>query len=78
MFQKIRAAFANEPVTPVLLEGEENDVRVVFLPGQTTEQATEKPRLWLHWILFAATAATTWAGALHAGVNWPSSDRNRC
>lgn len=70
MFQKIRAAFANEPVTPVLLEGEENDVRVILLPGPATAQPAEKPKWWLHWLLLAATlATTTWAGALHAGVN---------
>ena len=69
MFQKIREAFAGEPVTPVLLEGEEDDVRVVVLPGQGTA-TTERPKWWLHWFLFLATfATTTWAGALHAGVN---------
>ena len=70
VFRKIRAAFAGEPVTPVMLEGEENDVRVVMLPGPTTSKAAAKPKWWLHWLLFLATlATTTWAGALHAGVN---------
>jgi membrane-associated protease RseP (regulator of RpoE activity) len=70
MFRKIREAFAGEGVTPLLLEGEQNEVRVMVLPGQTTAPAVERPKWGLHWLLFAATlATTTWAGALHAGVN---------
>jgi membrane-associated protease RseP (regulator of RpoE activity) len=70
MFRRIREAFAHDPITPMLLEGEENDVRVVLLPGQQTERES-KPENWaLHWGLFFATiATTTWAGALDAGVN---------
>jgi Zn-dependent protease len=67
-FREIREAFAGEPVSPLLLEGGENDVRVVGLPDKKT--AAERPKWWLHWLLFAATlATTTWAGALTAGVN---------
>lgn len=33
MFRKIREALAGEPVTPLLLEGEADDVRVLMLPG---------------------------------------------
>jgi membrane-associated protease RseP (regulator of RpoE activity) len=70
MFWKIREAFAGESVTPLLLEGEENDVRVLVLPGQTAAPSAERPKWGLHWLLFVATlATTTWAGALHAGVN---------
>ena len=70
MFQRIRDAFAGEAVTPLLLEGEQNDVRVLLLPGQMAAPAVERPKWALHWLLFAATlATTTWAGALHAGVN---------
>jgi hypothetical protein len=70
VFRKIREAFAGEPVTPMLLEGEEHDVRVVIMPGRQAE-SEPKPTSWaLHWLLFAITlATTTWAGALHAGVN---------
>ena len=70
VFRRIREAFAGEPVTPLLLEGEENDVRVVIMPGRQAE-SEPKPANWaLHWLLFAATlGTTTWAGALHAGVN---------
>jgi membrane-associated protease RseP (regulator of RpoE activity) len=69
-FQKIREAFAGEAVTPLLLEGEHNDVRVVVLPGQMATPTVERPKWGLHWLLFIATlATTTWAGALHAGVD---------
>jgi hypothetical protein len=70
VFREIREAFAGEPVTPMLLEGEENDVRVVIMPGRQAE-SEPKPTKWaLHWLLFAITlATTTWAGALHAGIN---------
>lgn len=69
-FGKIRAAFADEPVTPLLLEGEEQDVRVVLLPGQPAIRPTDRPNWILHWLLFLATVGTTtWAGALNAGVN---------
>ena len=70
MFRRIREAFAGEPVTPMLLEGDEGDVRLLLLPSQQVVQASEKPKWALHWLLFFATVATTtWAGALHAGVN---------
>jgi hypothetical protein len=70
MFRKIREAFAGEPVTPMLLEGDEDDVRLVVLPGRDAEAPVVRPKWALHWLLFFATlATTTWAGALHAGVN---------
>jgi membrane-associated protease RseP (regulator of RpoE activity) len=70
VFRKIREAFAGEPLTPLLLEGEGNDARVVMLPGAQSVRAAERPKWGVHWLLFFATlATTTWAGALHAGVN---------
>lgn len=70
MFRRIREALAEEPVTPLLLEGEEDDVRVVVVPQPGRLLAPERPRWVLHWLLFLVTlATTTWAGALHAGVN---------
>jgi membrane-associated protease RseP (regulator of RpoE activity) len=69
-YRQICQALASEPVTPVLLEGSEHDVRVMVLPGQMAEQPREKPKWAVHWLLFAATiVTTTWAGALDAGVN---------
>jgi membrane-associated protease RseP (regulator of RpoE activity) len=71
MFRRIREVFAGEPVTPMLLEGEGDQVQVLVLPESPREAAApEQPKWWLHWLLFVATlATTTWAGALHAGVN---------
>ena len=70
MFGKIREAFAGESVTPLLLEGEANDVRVMVVPGSMAAPAAQRPNWALHWLLFLATlATTTWAGALSAGVN---------
>jgi hypothetical protein len=52
------------------LKDEENDARVVVLPGAQNAKAAERPKWALHGLLFIATlATTTWAGALHAGVN---------
>src|SRR6202034_4131030 len=69
MFGKMREAFADESITPMLLEGEGNEVRVMLLPDQK-ETVKERPIWWLHWLLFLTTVVTTtWAGALHAGVN---------
>ena len=70
IFRRLRETFAGEPVTPLLLEGGENDVRVVVLPGDKSAAVAGRPKWWLHWLLFIATiATTTWAGALNAGVN---------
>jgi membrane-associated protease RseP (regulator of RpoE activity) len=70
VFAKIRELFAGETVTPLLLEGEANDVRVLILPERMIPRSTGVTKGWQHWLLFAATlATTTWAGALHAGVN---------
>jgi membrane-associated protease RseP (regulator of RpoE activity) len=69
-FRGIHQAFAGEEVTPMLLEGEGGEVRVVMLPGKMDVTAKQRPKWWLHWALFFATlATTTWAGALNAGVN---------
>jgi Zn-dependent protease len=71
VFQKIQAAFAGEPVTPMLLEGKEHEARLLLVPGaKASSAALERPNWALHWGLFFATmATTTWAGALNAGVN---------
>jgi membrane-associated protease RseP (regulator of RpoE activity) len=70
MFRRIRDAFAGEPLTPMLLEGDRHDVRLLMLPGREAAEEPERPNWALHWLLFVATiATTTWAGALHAGVD---------
>jgi membrane-associated protease RseP (regulator of RpoE activity) len=69
-YHQIRAAFAHEPVTPVLMDGEHHDVRVMILPGPMATPEVDRPKWALHWLLFAATiVTTTFAGALDAGVN---------
>jgi len=69
-FGEIRKALAAENVSPLLLEGDGNEVRVVLMPAQAKPAESETPKMWLHWLLFVLTiATTTWAGALHAGVN---------
>jgi hypothetical protein len=71
MSGRIREAFAGEAVTPLLLEGEQNEVRVLLLPTEAVAPAMQQRPNWgLHWLLFLATlVTTTWAGALHAGVD---------
>jgi hypothetical protein len=71
VFPQIQRAFAGEAVSPMLLEGDHGQVRVVLAPGSLSPVgAPERPNWALHWSLFfAAVATTTWAGALQAGVN---------
>lgn len=71
VFAKIREAFAGDPVSPLLLEGEHGQNRVLLLPRAAAKaDANGRPNWPLHWGLLAATlATTTWAGALQAGVN---------
>lgn len=59
VFRKIREALKGEPVTPLLLEGDEHDVRVVVLPGAQTAGAVERPKWALHWLLFVFFIAGT-------------------
>jgi membrane-associated protease RseP (regulator of RpoE activity) len=71
LFPEIRGAFAGGGVTPMLLEGDGGHIRLLLLPAVGPAAATPaKPNWALHALLFLATlATTTWAGALHAGVN---------
>jgi hypothetical protein len=71
IFQKIKEVFAGEPVSPMMLEGNADETRVLLMPAEIEKaQAVDRPNWALHWLLLAATiATTTWAGALHAGIN---------
>jgi len=70
VFRRLRETFSGQAVTPMLLEGERHDVRLVMLPGEKPAGVEARPNWALHGLLFLATVATTtWAGALHAGVN---------
>ena len=72
---QLTRAFAPDKLTPILREGEGDDqVKVALIPGISElagqPAAAERPRWGLHWLLFALTlVTTTWAGALHAGVD---------
>lgn len=71
-YPRIREAFAEDSVSPLLLEGEDHQTRVLLAPATLVHPASvsSRPNWGLHWLLFLATVATTtWAGALHAGVN---------
>jgi membrane-associated protease RseP (regulator of RpoE activity) len=72
---QLKRAFAPEKFTPILEEGERSgQVKVALLPGigelAEPPSAAERPNWALHWLLFGLTLiTTTWAGALHAGVD---------
>jgi hypothetical protein len=60
----------SKKVRVILTEGEQNQVRVTLVPTSAEESAAKQPKWWLHGILLLLTlATTTWAGALHQGVN---------
>ncbi len=68
-FKSIQERLSEQNVTPLLQEDEYGRARLVLLPGKTEEAAGQR-RLWVNGFLFLATlATTTWAGALHQGVN---------
>ncbi len=72
IYPRIKEIFAGEPVTPLLLEGDSHDVRVLVLSDERLgqEAGPDRPNWALHLGLFAATfLTTTWAGALHDGVD---------
>ena len=60
-----------ENAVPLLQQDEELGTAIVLMNKPTEEAVLERPtRLWLHWLLFGLTfLTTTWAGALHQGVN---------
>jgi hypothetical protein len=57
-------------VTPLLQEDRHGHPLLVWLPGKLEQQEGKQRGPWLHGLLFLVTlVTTTWAGALHAGVN---------
>ena len=72
---QLTRAFAAEKFTPILEEGERNgQVKIALIPGieelAQRSDAAEQPKWGVHWLLFVLTLiTTTWAGALHAGVD---------
>ncbi len=73
--QELRHIFPPNEFTPILQDGEnDHEVNLILLPaikGLTDVPATTTPsRPWVNLLLFVLTAVTTtWAGALHSGVN---------
>lgn len=68
-FQQVKERLAEQDVTPILQEDEYGQARLVLLPGSSEDKRPNRGPL-IHWVLFIATiATTTWAGALHQGVN---------
>jgi Zn-dependent protease len=66
----INETINSSKVRVILTEGEQNQVRVTLVPRGDEESAAKNPNWWLHGILFVLTiAATTWAGAMHQGVD---------
>ena len=61
----------SDRTVPLLQQDEQFGTAVVLMPRPVEEAALERPtRPWLHWLLFGLTfLTTTWAGALHQGVN---------
>ena len=71
---QLTQAFAPDKFTPILREGEGDDqVKIALLPGIdkfVPSGAVDRPKWGVHLLLFVLTLiTTTWAGALHAGVN---------
>lgn len=60
-----------ENAVPLIQQDDELGTAIVLMNRPTEEATLERPtRTWLHWLLFALTfVTTTYAGALHQGVN---------
>ena len=56
---------------PLIQEDDELGNSIILMPQGVEQQVLEKPtRPWIHWLLFGLTfLTTTWAGAMHQGVN---------
>lgn len=71
---ELRQVFAPDRLVPLMRDGTGREVRLVLIPETEAlvQQPTvvEKPNWAVHLLLFVITlVTTTWAGALHAGVN---------
>lgn len=56
---------------PLIQEDDELGNSIILMPQVVEEQVLERStRPWVHWLLFGLTfLTTTWAGAMHQGVN---------
>ena len=72
---QLTRAFAADKFTPILEEGDSaGQVKIALVPGidelAQPSAAAERPKWGVPWLLFVLTLiTTTWAGALHAGVD---------
>ena len=69
-FERLKQAFGKETV-PLIQQDEQLGTVILLMPRPVEEATLERPvRPWIHWLLFGLTVlTTTWAGALHQGVN---------
>ena len=69
-YARLRSVLSGDTV-PLLRPDETASAAIVLSPKPVEGHAVERPvRLWVHWLLFALTiATTTWAGAAHQGVD---------
>lgn len=69
-YQLLRARFEDTQITPLLQENEDEQPRLVLIPGRIDREASPERSRWINLGLFLATLiTTTWAGALHQGIN---------
>jgi membrane-associated protease RseP (regulator of RpoE activity) len=66
----LQREFEGESV-PLIQEDDELGNSIILMPQVVEQVVLEKPTLpWIHWLLFGLTfLTTTWAGAMHQGVN---------
>lgn len=69
-FQRLQQELSPQTV-PLLQQDEQFGSAIVLMPKPVEQATLERPtRPWLHWTLFGLTVlTTTWAGALHQGIN---------
>lgn len=76
-FEKLKQTFAHAFV-PLVQEDKRMGAAIFLVPKPVEAATMEKPvRLWRHWLLFFLTfLTTTWAGALHQGINlWQEPEK---
>lgn len=58
-------------VVPLIQPDEQLGSAIILMTRSMEQASLERPvRLWVHWLLFGLTfLTTTWAGALHQGIN---------
>lgn len=67
---RLKDTFQAEGLTPLLQEGKEGEAGILLLPVAQVAAAADESSWRLPLLLFGLTVlTTTWAGALHAGVN---------